>query len=486
MTILYTSAFGLARQIKAREITSVEVVNFFLDRITQFNPALNAVVVLDSERALQRAVEADAAAARGEDWGPLHGVPITIKDALATKDLVTVGGIPDRAGQVPETDAVSVARYRAAGAIILGKTNVPFMSADLQSYNDVYGVTNNPWNTARTSGGSSGGAAAALAAGLSALEVGSDIGGSIRIPSHFNGVFGHKPSYGIVSQQGHVPPGQSILSESDLLVVGPLGICADDIAQALDVLIGASPIEAKAWRVELPPARFDDPSELRVAVWADDPFCPVDEDISTAILAAAKSLESLGAKVDYHARPSFDVEANHRTYLHLLMSVMGAGMPQSVFDMAAGIVANADPGDHSDGIEQMRGIAMSHRDWAKASEQRLQNRAAWERFFQEFDVVLCPCAMTTAFPHDHTPDMSARRLLVNGRERPYTDIMRWSGLTLNAGLPVSVAPIGLSREGLPMGVQIAGAYLEDKTTLTVAKLLEQHHQAFIPPPGYEA
>ena len=482
--ILYRSAFDLAKDIKAQVLSAEQVFNFYLERIQRFNPALNAVVAMDVEAARARAQAADLAAERDEDWGPLHGVPITIKDALATQGLVTVGGIPARAGQVPETDAVSVARYRAAGAVIIGKTNVPFMSADLQSYNDVYGVTNNPWNVERTCGGSSGGAAAALAAGLSALEVGSDIGGSIRTPAHFNGIFGHKPSYGIVSQQGHIPPGQTVITESDLSVVGPLGVCAADLAQALDILLGPGPMDGKAWRVDLPPARFESVQTLRVAVWADDAFCPVDTDIRDAIIAAGYSLEAAGAHVDFDARPNFDLTENHRNYLHLMMSVMGAGMPQSVFDMAQKIAASADPNDHSDSLEQMRGIAMSHRDWAKASEQRLKNRAEWERFFEQYDVILCPCAPATAFAHDHTPDMSARRIMINGEQRPYADTMRWAGVTLNAGLPASVAPVGISREGLPIGVQIAGAYLEDKTTLAVAALLEQHHRGFVPPPGY--
>jgi len=485
MSILYKSAFELARLIKAGELSSVRVVHFYLERIARFNSELNSVVALDEQAALVRAEEADKAAAAGEDWGPLHGVPLTIKDALATKGLVTVGGIPARAGQIPEMDAVAVSRYRAAGAIILGKTNVPFMSADLQSYNEVYGSTNNPWNVERTSGGSSGGAAASLAAGLTPLEVGSDIGGSIRIPAHFNGVFGHKPSYGIVSQQGHIPPGQSILSESDLSVVGPLGVCADDISQALDLLLGPNPVEARAWRIDLPPARFNHISELRVAVWADDAFCPVDHDIREAITEAGQSLAKAGAQVDFNVRPDFDVEANHRIYLHLLMSVMGAGMPDSVYQMACDVAATSDPDDHADALEQMRGIAMSHRDWSKEHEQRLKVRAAWDRFFEDYDVVLCPCAFTTAFPHDHSPNMAARRLQVNGEDRAYTDAMRWSGVTLNAGLPASVAPVGVSRDGLPIGVQIASAYLEDRTCLSVAKLLEQHHRAFVPPPGYE-
>ena len=287
MNILYQSPFALAKAIKAKELTSIEVLDFFLQRVAEHNPRLNAVVALDTERARARALAADEAAQSGEDWGPLHGVPLTIKDALCTQGLVTVGGIPEYKDHVPGTNAIGVQKYINAGAIVFGKTNVPFMSADLQSFNEVYGTTNNPWNIERTCGGSSGGAAAAVAAGLTPLELGSDIGGSIRTPSHFNGVFGHKPSYGIVSQRGHLPPGEGIYTETDLAVVGPIGTSASDLEQALDILAAPTPEDSRAYSIQLPAPRTTDPAKLRVAVWADDTLCPVDADIVAAINAAA-------------------------------------------------------------------------------------------------------------------------------------------------------------------------------------------------------
>tara|TARA_R110001592_G_scaffold295594_2_gene565816 strand:+ start:177538 stop:178995 length:1458 start_codon:yes stop_codon:yes gene_type:complete len=485
MDILYTSAFNLADAIKAQTLSSREVLEFFLARIEQFNPTLNAVVALDTERARARADAADQAAKNGESWGPLHGVPLTIKDALNTSGIVTVGGIPECADNIPDSNALSVQRYIDAGAIVFGKTNVPYISADLQSYNDVYGVTNNPWNVERTCGGSSGGAAAAVAAGLTPLELGSDIGGSIRTPSHFNGVYGHKPSFGIVSQRGHLPPGEHNLSGTDLSVVGPIGTCPADLERALDILVAPSPEDAKAYRLELPLARTTDPRKLRVAVWSDDAFCPVDADIKAAIEAAADSLEAAGAQVDRNARPNVDPEKNRQNYAFTLMAAIGAAMPDEVFEMMKEVAASANPADVSMPTLQARGIASSHREWLRQIEKRQHIRAAWAAFFSDYDVLLCPCANVPAFPHDHTPDMGARALQVNGEVRPYFDVLGWAGLTLNALLPVTAAPVGLSRGGLPIGVQVVADYLEDKTALAVAAMLEQHHRAFCPPPGYK-
>jgi len=484
MNLLYRSAFAIAADIKAQKITAREALEFFLERVARHNPGINAVIALNEEQARARADEADAALARGEDWGPLHGVPVTIKDALCTKGLVTVGGIPECRDNVPEENALAVQSYVDAGANIFGKTNVPFMSSDLQSFNEIYGTTNNPWNTDRTCGGSSGGAASALAAGLTPLELGSDIGGSIRTPCHFNGVFGHKPSFGVVPQRGHLPPGEGVLSEPDLSVVGPLATCVADLEGALDIVAGPIPEDAPAWKLELPQASFNNVSELRVAVWSDDAFCPVDKDVVRCVEEAASSLARIGAHVDYQARPDFDPSTNETNYGLLLMAAMGAGMPDSVFDMASEIVAAASPDDMSKPVLQMRGIALSYRDWAKQNEKRLKIRANWARFFENFDVLLCPCAMVPAFPHDHSPDMNSRVLEVNGEQRPYTDILSWAGLTLNAYLPVTVVPVGLSSEGLPIGVQIVAPFLADRSALAVARLLEEHHRAFVPPPGY--
>lgn len=484
MDILYTSAFKLAEAIKAQTLTSREVLEFFLARVDQYNPTLNAVVALDTDRARARADAADEAAQSGQDWGPLHGVPLTIKDALGTEGIVTVGGIPECKNNIPGSNALSVQRYIDAGAIVFGKTNVPFMSSDLQSFNEVYGCTNNPWNLERTCGGSSGGAAAAVAAGLTPLELGSDIGGSIRTPSHFNGVYGHKPSFGIVSQRGHLPPGEHTLSESDLSVVGPIGTNPADLERALDILVAPNPEDARAYRIELPAARTTDPAQLRVAVWSDADFCPVDADIKAAIEAAADSLEAAGAHVDRSARPAVNPDKNQQNYAFTLMAAMGSGMPSQVFEMMKEVAATADPGDVSLATIQARGISSSHREWSRQMEKRAHIRAAWAAFFTDYDVLLCPCAHVPAFAHDHSPDMNARTLQVNGQERPYTDVLSWAGLTLNALLPATAAPVGVSRDGLPIGVQVVADYLEDKTALAVAAMLEQHHRPFCPPPGY--
>lgn len=480
----YRSAFAIAADIRSGKLSSEEVLQHFLDRVARLNPAINAVVALDSERALAGAREADEALQRGEIRGPLHGLPMTVKDALCTEGLVTVGGIPERRDHVPKTNAAAVQRLVDAGAIVFGKTNVPFMSSDLQSYNDVYGTTNNPWNPARTCGGSSGGAAAALAAGLTPLEVGSDIGGSIRTPAHFNGVFGHKPSFGIVSQRGHLPPGEGYLSNPDLSVVGPLATCAEDLTAALELLLGPDTEEATAWRIELPPARATQAGKLRVAVWLDDEFSPVDNEVQAAIRSAAESLQGAGARIDFRARPEIDVEKNSQNYNQLLMASLGSGMPEDVFDGARAMVEAAEPDDMSMAMLQMRGIALSHRHWLRENERRLQTRARWQEFFQDFDVLLCPCTNVPAFPHQQDPDLHARTLLVNGEKRPYFEVLGWAGLSLNSYLPASVAPAGLTGDGLPVGVQIVGPYLEDRTTLAVAALLQEHHRAFTPPPGY--
>lgn len=485
MSPLYKSAFELAKDIKSGDASASETLEYFIARIERLNGAINAVVARDVERARQKAIEADRAASSAEDWGPLHGVPLTIKDAFCTEGLVTTGGIPSKEGSVPVTSAVAVQRLIDAGAIVFAKTNVPFMSSDLQSYNDIYGCTNNPWDNARTPGGSSGGAAAAVAAGFSPMELGSDIGGSIRVPSHFNGVYGHKPSHGIVPQRGHLPPGPATLSESDLSVVGPIAHCVTDLEQALDILAGPLPEDAPAWRFQLPPPSFESPAELRVAVWSDDDFCPVDTEIKRAIETAADCLERLGARIDRSARPDFNPEINHRNYMQLLSAAMGAGMPKTVQEAARQMVANAANDDHSDAIEQARGIAMGHGDWLRANERRLRTRAAWHSFFENYDVLLCPVIHVTAFPHDHTGDWQQRTLLVNGTSRPYLEVLRWPGLTLNSLLPATAVPVDTSGEGLPIGMQIVAPYLADRTTLAVAGVLEKHHRAFTIPPGYE-
>lgn len=484
MSILYRSAFGLAQDIKDRTLTAVAVLEHFLDRVERFNEPLNAVVTLDTDRARARAVAADEAAEQNQDWGPLHGVPLTIKDGWCTEGLLTVGGCPEYRDNIPGQNAIGVQRLIDAGAIVFGKTNVPYMSADLQSYNDVFGATNNPWDTTRTAGGSSGGAGAALAAGLTPLELGSDIGGSIRTPSHFNGVYGHKSSYELITMRGFLPPGEKTLSEPDLASAGPMATCVDDLEQALVLLAGPARDIATLPLPVLPTPSFREASHLRVAVWADDEFCPVDKEIVAHIEDAAATLKSLGAHVDYAARPALDPAANHINYTQLLLAVLGETMPDDVQAAAYDVVTAADSDDMREPLLQMRGIALSHRNWLSQNERRQHARVAWETFFRDYDVLLCPCTHVPAFPHDHAPDLQERVLTVNGEPRPYSEVTKWAGLTLNAYLPATAVPLGTTHAGLPVGMQITSRYLGDRTTLAVARLLETHHRAFVPPPGY--
>ena len=481
MELLYKSAFSIAAKIKAGNLSAQETLEFFIARVERHNPELNAVVAFDYARARSRARAADAAAARGEDWGPLHGVPCTIKDALRVEGLVTVGGDPAHRDHIPKANALAVQRFVDAGAVIFGKTNVPFLSSDLQSFNEVYGVTNNPWNVERTCGGSSGGAAAAVAAGLTPIEIGSDIGGSIRTPCHFNGVYGHKPSYGLVPQRGHLPPGEHIFTEGDMAVVGPIGSNPDDLEKALDVLVGPPPEMAPAWSIQLPEARCTGPGQLRVAVWADDDLCPVHPEIKAAITAAADCLEALGASVNHSARPKFDTVKYLRNYRFLLGAAIGGSMPESVFEAMAEAMLSLNPDDHSDAAIMARAIGGPHRAWAREYERREAWRRIWAEFFEDFDVLLCPCAFLPAFPHDHDPNIDARRLECNGEQRPYWDVLFYAGLTLNGKLPATAVPVGLTGDGLPIGMQIAGNFLDDKTTLAVAKMLEREFRGFEAP-----
>ncbi len=480
----HKSATTLLDAMAHGEVSSAELVSYFQERYARTNPGINAIVATNFEKAHALAAEADTARARGESWGPLHGLPMTIKDALEVAGMPAVGGAPMWANHRPTRHADAVQRIVDAGAIIFGKTNVPFLSGDLQTYNDVYGTTNNPWDLNCGPGGSSGGAAAALAAGLTPLELGSDIGGSIRTPAHLCGVFGHKPTYGIVPKRGHLPGPPGALSESDLSVVGPLGLSAKDLDLLLGIVAGPNPAGAKAWRFALPAPRATSPKGLRVAVWLDDPFCEIDEDTINRITHAARDLQAAGADVNFDARPEMSLEEMTEAYLTLLHSVVTQGMPEKVRDKWRTLLGTAAPDDLSHEVLQARGGLLSHSDWLVWHEKREQIRAKWADFFQSYDVVLAPTLVRPAFPHDHTPNWSQRTLTVNGKERHYMDVLIWAGPAVLSYLPASVAPVGLSRDGLPIGVQIIGPYLEDRTTIAVAGMLEELNGGFRAPPGF--
>ncbi|MCT7660589.1 amidase family protein [Mycobacterium deserti] len=444
-------AHRLAEGIRRREFSSRELLDGYLDRVALLNPALNAVVTLDVDGARRAADTADAVLAQGEPIGPLHGVPMTVKDTYETAGMRTTCGVPAW-DHVPERDADAVQRLRSAGAVIFGKTNTPAYAADWQTYNPVFGTTNNPWDSARSPGGSSGGAAAALAAGMTALELGSDIAGSIRMPSNWCGVCGHKPSWGIVSQRGHLPPPPGALSAADLAVMGPLGRSVTDLELALTVLAGPATSNAIAWRLDLPQARATALTQLRVATWLDDPAYPVEQDVAVVLQSAVDALVDAGANV-VDAPSPVSLPAVVGLHMELLYPLM-------------------DPSS-----------TLRHRDWLTANERRERIRAKMAEFFRHVDALLMPVAIVPAITHDHLEPMADRILTLVDGNRSYLDLLGWVGLPTVAYLPATAVPIGQTATGLPVGIQVVGPYLEDRTTLAVARCIEEVLGGFAPPPG---
>jgi len=482
--LAFQSTSVLAEMIRSRKISSEELTAFYLGRIEKFNGKINAVVAMDADRALAQAKAADAQLAAGGDVGPLHGVPFTIKDSFEFAGLPTTAGAPELAGHIPKKNAVAVELLRRAGAVIIGKTNVPLYAGDLQSYNEVYGQTNNPYRLDRTCGGSSGGAAATLAAGLAGGEIGSDIGGSIRTPAHFNGIFGLKTSFGLVSRTGHIPPPPGYAAVTDLSVAGPLGRSADDLDLLLNVLAQPEPTEP-AWQVVLPEPRTRNASELRIAVWSDDPSSPVEAEIRKAVEEAGTALKAAGAQVDFDARPDFTFASSAEIYEILLGAIMSSGLPRKVIDRLIASADSFDQDDKSHQALQARGAALRHFESLALLAKREGIKAKWAAFFQTYDAVLCPVSITTAFEHDHNPNFHARRLTINGVSRPYMDVIDWAGPAVVAHLPAASAPVTINDDGVPIGVQIIGPLQEDRTVTQVAREIEKAFGGFQPPAGFD-
>lgn len=487
MDLAFQSASELARLLRDRELSAEELLEHFFTRMQQHNPALNAIVATNLDAARERARAADAALAAGESWGPLHGLPITIKDTFEVAGMPTTAGAPELREHQPQNNAVAVQRLLDAGAIVFGKTNTPLYAGDLQTYNEIYGSSSNPWNLARTPGGSSGGAAAALAAGLTPLELGSDIGGSIRTPAHFCGIMGLKPSYGVVPNRGHIPGPPGTLSQPDISVTGPMARSVADLALAFEFLAGPDTADAKGWRLELPAPRHAELRDYRVAAWLDDPACPVDSDIVQALNQTVERLRGEGVQVDEQARPEgLELSQLHDLFYSLLTAALGAGMPTRVFNTMVEVAASAEPDDRHYFTRFSRGSTQRHANWLRLDEQRQRLRQAWANFFQDYDIMLCPVVQTTAFPKDENPAISDRVLMVNGKPQPYMDILVWAGVAGVAYLPAVVVPIGQSREGLPIGIQIIAPYLEDRSALDFARHIEQLMGGFKAPPGYDS
>jgi amidase len=398
--------------------------------------------------------------AEGGSHGPLHGVPITVKDALETAGIRSTGGARELIEHVPTVDAPAVARLRQAGAIVFGKTNVPRWSGDIQTFNDVFGTTNNPWDASRTPGGSSGGAAAAVASGLTSFEIGTDIGGSIRIPSGYCGVFGHKPSFGLVSQRGYLDRVGGGVIDSDINVFGPIARSATDLELLLGVLAGPNAEDATAWSVALPEPRHRELTDYRIGLWLDDPACEVEAECVALMESAASALARAGAQVS-SARPPLDLAEVTRLFDALLIPAISPSMDDPEFGEALG---------------------GNHLIWLRAHQQRALLRRVWADWFQEYDCLLCPITPTPPFAHDQQGTVNDRWVTINGTSRNQVHLFPWVGLVGVAYLPSTAVPVGFTKTGLPVGMQVVGPFLEDRTPLFLAHELSKLLEGFTKPP----
>ena len=463
MSLFTSDASTLAAAVRNREVSSRELLEGYVDRIERLNPAVNAVVTLDVERARDAADAADEVTARGDDVGPLHGLPITIKDAIEVGGVRSTGGAVALTDHVPAADAPVVASLKAAGAIVFGKTNVPEWSGDLQTYNAIFGTTNNPWNTALVPGGSSGGPAAAASAGFTSFEIGTDIGGSVRIPSHCCGVFGLKPSYGVVPQRGYLDHVGGGTTDADINVFGPIARSARDLDLLMDVIAGPAPEQAPAWSLALPAPRRRDVRELRVGVWFEADEVPIDREQLTILRGAADALARAGAVVE-DARPPVSFGDQRALFSQLILSAISPNLAPDERDEASG----------------------SHYQWLEADKRRAALRGAWAEWFEGFDALLCPVLPLPAFAHQQEGDIVTRTIEIDGETRPYLDLISWTGLIGVVGLPSAVPPLPRTSSGVPVGVQVVTAFLRDREAIQIAGILaDVAGGGYEVPPGFD-
>jgi len=480
----YKSARELVAALAAKEISARELTDAAIARIENLDTKLNVVCARDFDRARNAARAADDALARGERR-PLLGIPLLVKESFNVAGLPTTWGFSQHRNFIAADDALSVTRMKAAGGVVLGKTNVPSGLGDWQSYNDIYGTTNNPYDTTRTPGGSSGGSAAALAAGYVPLALGSDLAGSLRMPAHFCGVYAHKPTLGVVPGRGHNPPPFAPLPDTaDLAVVGPMARCATDLALLFDIMAGPDEIDAGiAYKLDLPAPRHERLRDFRVLVLDAHPLLPTDSTVRFAIRTLAECLGRAGIRVAQESELLPDLEDSARLYMRMLMSLLALNWPAEVYAnlqrQAAAMPTEASGLD----AERVRGAVLSHRDWIMANNARSRLRAQWREFFKAFDALICPVSPVTAFPHDHS-NRESRQMLIDGEPHPYGNQAVWAGVATLPGLPATSIPLGLSPQGLPIGVQIVGPSFEDRTPLKLAQLIETEFGGFVPPLRY--
>ncbi|MRR15323.1 MAG: amidase [Deltaproteobacteria bacterium] len=487
--------FGTATQalkaIRAGAISSRELTRHVFTRIHKHNEKINAFITLNEEQALRQARRADAARAAGKSWGPLHGLPIVIKDQFRTAGLRTTCGFPQLADYVPETNAVAVQKLLDAGAIILGKTNTPIGAGDIQTYNKVAGTTNNPWDLTRTSGGSTGGGAAALAAGFGFLELGADLAGSIRTPSNFCGVCGHKSSLNLVTAQGAIPPLPSLMPPAvnltglnDLAVVGPLARSAADLKLALEILAGPAPEDAAAYRLRLPKPRKTRLKDYKIGYVTDDPFCPVTSEIRGLMNTSLAALRKEGVQLKEGWPAGVSFADGFETYFKLMAAYVSQSplFTDDFINAMKGLYGRPFGETQRQYVE---GLTISHKDWVTLGVKRLMARRVWQDYFKTFDAFLMPANCVPAFMHDRGRLMWGRTVDSPDGPRYYVEAFKWISVATLAGCPATVIPVGQTKANLPVGLQVMGPYLEDGTSLDLAMKMEKILGGFTPPPGFD-
>jgi amidase len=480
--IAFAPATKLAAMIRSKKIGCLELLEHYLARVEKYNSVLNAIVAEDISTAKKRARAADRAVARGDKLGPFHGVPMTVKDAFDVKGLPTTWGLPELKDNKAQSNALAVDRWLAAGANVFGKTNVPPWPADSQTANPIYGITRNPWDTRRTPGGSSGGSAAVVAAGLAGIEIGSDIASSIRNPAIYCGIYGHKPTYGICPPRGHTE--RDRITPDDISVVGPLARSAVDLAPALGVMAGPDEIDSAGYRLELKKPDKKALKEFRIAVLYDDPTSEIGQEIQDTLHAVTDFLVKSKVKVRENARPALNMHRVHEVYNLMLRAASAYRQTDEQFAQNAEAARKLDPRDESFKARALRAAAMSHREWLVLEEERNRLRWVWHEFFKDYDLLLCPLVPFAAPIHDPTPALD-RLFSINGKQIPFTTTLFWAGLTGLTYLPATGIPTGLSKEGMPIGIQIVGPQFGDLACIEFAKLMEKQYRGYVPPPGYE-
>lgn len=469
----WLDATELALRIRQREVSAAAALEHYLARVARINPLLNCIVAMDAKGARKRAAEADAALERGVLWGPLHGVPMTVKDTIEVAGLPCTAGSTLLKDHLPKRNATAAQRLLDSGAIIFGKTNVPEFAADLQTANTLHGRTGNAWDPERLAGGSSGGAAVALAAGLSALELGSDIGGSSRNPAHYNNVFGMRPTWGTISGIGHIPGMPGSLTIDELGTLGPLARSARDLRLAFDIVRGSDPLFGHVLKPQLPDEELPDLGKLRVGLWLEDAVAPVDQSVREVLDAAIRKLQHAGlAQVEF-AKPDFDSRQAFLTYLRMGGAVTGSGKSPAEREAARAEIARLEETAdlHDSHLHMLRGALASFADFQRDSQLRGEIRVKWAEYFRRFDVMLSPIIGVAALPHG--PNFFGRTITVNGVSSPGRDQLFWAALQVLANLPSVVFPAGFSHEGLPVGLQVTAPHLEDYRAIRAAALFSE-------------